>query len=217
MSEAWEDRPASLPSGPGNRALVEDWAAWAIATMAIWLAPVSYIVDALDIPSSSLTTVISVGAFASLRRKDIKSMADAGFGKGPSVWWFLLFPGYLWQRATILGDDKRMFWCSVGSIVLAFVLMAAADPSVRHRIAGARLSCSDVADDVKDIFNDMDFVKRSGIKATSVKRIEETGDDGAVRSCSATAMQGGGYPRELTYTLRIENGQTMIRVVVSDK
>jgi hypothetical protein len=201
------------PNTTGNRGLVDDWPAWVLVALPLLLTPVNYVIDGLNLSSNSLSTVVAVGAFVSLRNADKKAILAAGYSRVPSAYWVLLFPGYLWQRASILGDGKRHFWLAVLAFPLTTGLIMVLDPSIRHRFAG-QLTCSDVADDVKDLFNGMDLAKAPNPQARAVHQIEETGYDGSVRSCKGVAMLDGIGSRNLTYTLGPENGQTIIRLRV---
>jgi hypothetical protein len=184
-----------------------------MVALPLLLTPVNYLIDSLNLSSNSLATVVAIGAFVSLRNADKKAILDAGYSRVPSAWWVLIFPGYLWQRASILGDSKRQFWLAVLAFPLTVGLTMVLDPSIRHRFAG-QLTCSDVADDVKDLFNGMDLAKAPNPKARVVHQIEETGYDGSVRSCKGVAMLDGIGSRNLTFTLSPENGQTIIRLRV---
>jgi len=212
MSDATRDNPPP-PAATGHRALVEDWPAWVLVALPLLLTPVNYLIEAFDLSSNAVETAVAIGVFVSLRNADKKALLAAGYTRVPSAWWVLLFPGYLWQRASILGDSKRHFWLAIVAFPLTTGLVMVLDPSIRHRFAG-QLNCSDVADDVKDLFNGMDLAKAPNPKARSVRQIEETGYDGSVRSCKGVAVLESLGQRNLTFTLSPENGETIIRLRV---
>jgi len=212
MSNAMNDH-GGPPDTIGNRAYVDDWPAGVLVALPLILAPVNYLIESLSLSSNSLETVVAIGAFVSLRNADKRSILAAGYSRAPSAWWVLLFPGYLWQRASILGDSKRHFWFGIAAFPLAVVLIMVMDPSIRHRLSG-QLTCSDVADDAKELFNGLDLAKFPHSQARSVGQIEETGYDGSIRSCKGVAMLDDGGSRTVTFTLSPENGQTMIRLRV---
>ncbi len=207
------NEPVVSSDTTGNRAFVDDWPAWMLVALSLILTPVNYLIEALSLSTNSLSTVIAVGAFVSLRNADKKAILAAGYSRVPSAWWVLLFPGYLWQRASILGDSKRHFWLAILAFPLTTGLIMVLDPSIRHRFAG-QLTCSDVADDVKDIFNGMDLAKAPNPRARSVQQIAETGYDNSIRSCKGVVMLDGGGSRNVTFTLSPENGEMMIRLRV---
>jgi hypothetical protein len=205
------------PAGPvtpfGNRGAVSDHYAWMIAGVPIAMVPLDSFIDSLDLSSNSITMALSVGLFASLRRQDVAAMRAAGYERVPSLWWVLLQPGYLWQRAGILGDSRRLFWCSVGAVALAIALAVGLDPSVRHAFTND-LQCADVGDDIVSMVNTIDSMKAAGLSAKSAHALTETGATGSERSCRGYVELTGGGMRTVTYTLTKENGKTTIALRV---
>jgi len=65
---------------------------------------------------------------------DRKELAKKGQENPPLVW-ILIFPVYLWKRATLLNGDKNYFWAFFAAPVLALMLGTLLSPTLESTAA----------------------------------------------------------------------------------
>jgi len=214
MSETLPEAVMPLPEGqraPG------DGFAWVIALSPLVLYAISIGAIVLQFPlSNGLNNAISIGIYAGLIGADRRMLLAAGLTRRPSLWWFLLSPGYLWQRASILKRSRVAFWVMLGGIAGVVALQFLVVPRYANRLLTltGQMSCDIGKPDVLRLFDGLPGVKQAGITGQSIDDVQQVSNSPAERVCKGVihGSDGKHYPTE--YTNSTSDQGPYIRIVV---
>jgi len=208
--------PEAMPLPARAQTPGDGWA-WVIAISPLVVYALSIGAIVLQLPlSTGASSAISLGIYVGLMSADRRVLRKAGLTRLPSRWWVVLAPGYLWQRARILGRGRAAFWVMLAGIAATAVLQVAVLPRYANRLftLTGQASCTIGKADVLQLFDGLPAVKQAGITARSIDDVQEVANTPAERACRGI-IHGSDGKHYLTeyYNTTSEQGP-YIRIVV---
>ncbi len=87
------------------------------------IANTVFAVLGIFIPLLGLLSTIAGIATIVLIIMDAQMLKKNNIANAPSLWWFLIFPVYVYKRQKILNQGMNIFWTIIGVIVARFVII----------------------------------------------------------------------------------------------
>lgn len=106
--------PSTPPPPPLAGKDIDNRLAWGIVAVPL----VGMVLEAI---TGSALTWLYLAANIALCILDERRLKAAGH-EAPSSWWCILVPVYLWKRAGLLKQSKKIFWCWIAAFALALML-----------------------------------------------------------------------------------------------
>lgn len=191
--------------------------AWSFALAPLPIVITFVLLDRSGWDTSSLSVPVNLGIYAGLRQVDVTEIRKAGDFRVPSRWWISMPPGYLWQRATFLGQPRTQFWVHIAAILVAAGIGVVANPTLLSYVTGRPVlaSCGEATSTVISLFNGMDAVKRASVVGVSLDGVRETSLTDAERSCAASIVDKSGKRYNAQYTVSFtDKGQNYVQLSV---
>jgi len=208
-----ESQPASIPL---QGARLNDLYAWLFVISPVAFYLLSLAVGGATSGNSGINTGLSIGVYAGLRAADKAEILKSGRtpAQVPGFGWVLLSPGYLWRRATLLGESRNKFWIMIAVFIATVAVAVGTNGDFLDALHGGngQLSCRAGQADALRIFNTIDAVKKAGIEGASIADVTETTSTPEKRSCHAviTAKDAKQYPVDFQITK--SGSDTMIAI-----
>jgi hypothetical protein len=208
--------PEALPL-PARARAPGDALAWIIAVLPLPIYAISLGAFILHITlSPSASTVISIGFYAGLMAVDRRALRRAGLTRLPKLWWVILAPGYLWQRASILQRGRAAFWVMLAAIAATLVVQFLVVPRYANTLLTltGQVGCDIGKPDVLKLFDSLPAVKQAGITARSIEDVQKVANSPAERACKGIIQGSDGKHYLTEYYNTTKDKEPYISIVV---